>query len=136
MDIADGIEGKIPANEKEYNRDVKNVTIEVLEDTITNKSLDIVITDNNEDYFGWGVDFKIQKKVNGKWEDLKFKSDDLVWIALAYLTNQDNKPVKGYEGAIPVLSAFSLDNSGKIIYTGTIDKNNLKDLPAPLDFFW
>ena len=44
-----------------------------------------------------------------------------------YLTNQDNKPVKGYDGAIPVLSAFSLDNSGKIIYTDTIDKNNLKD---------
>ena len=60
MEVTDGSEGKIPANEKEYNRDVKNVTIEVLEDTITDKSLDIVITDNNEDYFGWGVDFKIQ----------------------------------------------------------------------------
>ena len=91
MDIADGNEGKIPANEKEYNRDPKNVTIEVLQDTITNKSLEILITDNNEDYFGWGVDFKIQKKVNSEWKDLKFKSDDIAWIAIAYVPNEDNQ---------------------------------------------
>jgi len=91
MDVADENEGKIPANEKEYNRDSKNVTIEVLEDTITNKSLDILITDNNEDYFGWGVDFKIQKKVNSEWKDLKFKSKDVAWIAIAYVPNEDNQ---------------------------------------------
>ena len=90
-DVSDGSEGKIPANEKEYNRDPKNVTIEVLEDTITNKSLEILITDNNEDYFGWGVDFKIQKKIDSEWKDLKFKSDDLVWIAIAYIPNEDNQ---------------------------------------------
>ena len=91
MDIAEGSEGKIPAIEKEYNRDPKNVTIEVVENTITNKSLDIVITDNNEDYYGWGVDFKIQKKVDSEWKDLKFKSDDIAWIAIAYLPNEDNQ---------------------------------------------
>lgn len=91
MDVADGSEDKIPANEKEYNRDPKNVTIEVLENTITNESLEILITDNNEDYFGWGVDFKVQKKVSGEWKDLKFKSDDLVWISIAYVPNEDNQ---------------------------------------------
>ena len=91
MVVADGSEGKTPANQKEYNRDPKNVTIEVLEDTITNKSLEILITDNNEDYYGWGVDFKIQKKVNSEWKDLKFKSDDLAWIAIAYVPNEDNQ---------------------------------------------
>ncbi len=44
-----------------------------------------------------------------------------------YLTDQNNKAAKGYEGAVPVLSAFSLDNSGKVIYTGVLGKNNLKD---------
>lgn len=91
MDIADGNEGKIPANEIEYNRDAKNVTIEVLKDTITNKSVEILITDNNEDYFGWGVDFKVQEKVNGEWKDLKFKSNDVSWIAIAYVPNKDNQ---------------------------------------------
>ena len=91
MNVADGSEDKIPANEKEYNRDPKNVTIEVLEDTITNESLEILITDNNEDYYGWGVDFKIQKKVDEEWKDLKFKSDDLAWISIAYVPNEDNQ---------------------------------------------
>jgi len=91
MDIADGNEGKIPANEIEYNRDAKNVTIEVIQDTITNKSVEILITDNNEDYFGWGVDFKVQKKIDGEWKDLKFKSKDVSWIAIAYVPNEDNQ---------------------------------------------
>ena len=91
MDVADESEDKIPANEKEYNRDPKNVTIEVLEDTITNKSLDILITDNNEDYFGWGVNFKIQQKVDSQWKDLKYKSNDIAWIEIAYVPNEDNQ---------------------------------------------
>lgn len=44
-----------------------------------------------------------------------------------YLTDQNNKAINGYKDAVPVLSAFSLDNSGKVIYTGSIGKNNLKD---------
>ncbi len=91
MEVADGSEGKIPANEKEYHRDAQNVTIEVLEDTITNKSLEILITDNNEDYFGWGVDFRIQKKVNSEWKDLKYKSKDVAWIEIACLPNENNQ---------------------------------------------
>mgnify|MGYP003297396955 CR=1 FL=1 len=41
----------------EYNRYAKNVTIEVLKGTITNKSVEILITDNNENYFLWGINF-------------------------------------------------------------------------------
>jgi len=92
MSVADpNDESKIPADEIEYNRDVKNVTIEVIKDTITNKSVEILITDNNKDYYGWGVDFKIQKKVNGEWKDLKYTSDDLVWNSIAYIPNEDNQ---------------------------------------------
>ena len=47
-----------------FNREIKNVTIEVLKDTVTNKSLEILITDNNQDYYSWGVDFRIQQKLN------------------------------------------------------------------------
>lgn len=91
MDVADENEVRIPADKIEYSRDVKNVTIEVLKDTITAKSLEILITDNNEDYFGWGVDFKVQKKVDGEWKELKAISDDLVWNSIAYLPNKDNQ---------------------------------------------
>ncbi|MBE5820500.1 MAG: hypothetical protein E7310_06805 [Clostridiales bacterium] len=91
MDIADENEDKTPAIEKEYNRNLGNVTIEVLKDTITNKSVEILITDNNQDHYGWGVDFKIQKKVDGKWQNLKFIDDNLSWIDIAYTLNKDNQ---------------------------------------------
>lgn len=91
MDISDGEEDKIPVNEKEYNREPNNVTIEVLKDTITNKSLEILITDNNQDHYGWGVDFKIQKNFNEKWQDLEYVSDNLSWIEIAYELNKDNQ---------------------------------------------
>jgi len=38
-----------------------------------------------------GVDFKVQKKVNSEWKDLKFKSDDIAWIDIAYVPNKDNQ---------------------------------------------
>ena len=91
MDITDGNEEKISATEKEYNRDSQNVTIEVLEDTITNKSLEILITDNNKDQYGWGVEFRVQEKKNGEWRDLKYLSDNLSWISIAYELGEDNQ---------------------------------------------
>ena len=91
MDVADGNEVKLPVNEIEYNRDRENVTIEVLEDTITNESLKILITDNNEYQYGWGVEFRVQQKIDEKWEDLKYVSDDLSWIEIAYVLNEDNQ---------------------------------------------
>ena len=90
MNIADGNEEKIPVTEKEYNRDVNNVTIEVLKDTITNKSVEILITDNNQDYYGWGVDFRVQKKINNKWEELN-SIRELSFIEIAYAVDENNQ---------------------------------------------
>ena len=91
LNVADGNEVNIPADSIEYNRDVNNVTIEVIEDTITNTTVEILITDNNEDPYGWGVEFKVQEKLNGKWEDLEYISDDVSWIAIAYLLDGGNQ---------------------------------------------
>ena len=44
---------------------VDKVTIEILNDTITRNSVDILVTDLNETQFGWGDEFWIQKKNNG-----------------------------------------------------------------------
>ena len=30
-----------------------------------------LITDNNSNKYGWGVEFRVQEKVNGEWKDLK-----------------------------------------------------------------
>ena len=91
MEVADSNDIGILTDSIELNHDIENVAIEVIKDTITNKSLEILITDNNEDYYGWGVEFKIQKKLNGEWKDLNYISDDIAWIAIAYLPNENNQ---------------------------------------------
>jgi len=91
MSISNQDNTKIPVKEKEYNRSPDNVIIQVVEDTITNESVSIIITDNNEDYYGWGVEFKVQKKVNNNWEVLEPVTDELTWISIAYLPNEDKQ---------------------------------------------
>lgn len=66
-----------PEENLNINRSIEKVNIEVLSETITNETAEILITDKNETPFYWVEDFKIQKKVNGEWETLKFKSDNL-----------------------------------------------------------
>lgn len=44
-----------------------------------------------------------------------------------YLTDQNNKPVEGFKEVVPVLSVFTDTNDGKVIYTGSFKKNDLKD---------
>lgn len=83
-------EENLQSNE-EFNRSPENVTIEVDNTTITPESVSITITDNNEEPYGWGVEFRVQKKVNEEWEDLQYVSDDLVWIDIAYEVNEDNQ---------------------------------------------
>ena len=94
MDIAD--ENDIgntanTANTQEFYRSPENVTIEVLKDTISSKGVSIRIKDNNEDSYGWGVEFRVQKKVNGEWKDLEYLSSDLSWIDIAYELGEDKQ---------------------------------------------
>jgi len=91
LEIAKTINISNVNEERKSNRTPENVSIEILKDTITNRTVESIITDNNEDYYGWGVDFKIQKKVNEKWEDLKYISADIAWIEIAYVPNEDNQ---------------------------------------------
>ena len=78
-------------NDTELNRNTNNVTIEVDNTTISPESVTIIITDNNTEHFAWGIEFRVQKKVNEQWEDLEYVSDDLPWIDIAYGVNEDNQ---------------------------------------------
>ena len=83
-------EENLQSNE-EFNRSPENVTIEVDNITVSLESVSITITDNNVDQYGWGVEFRVQKKVNGEWKELNYISDDLSWIDIAYELNEDNQ---------------------------------------------
>ena len=76
---------------EEFNRSPENVTIEVDNTTVSPESVSITITDNNEEPYGWGVEFRVQQKVNEEWVELQYISDDLAWIDIAYEVNEDNQ---------------------------------------------
>ena len=83
-------EENLLSNEKN-NRSPENVIIEVDNTTISPESISIIITDNNEEHYGWGVEFRVQQKIDNEWEDLGYVSDDLSWIDIAYEVNEDNQ---------------------------------------------
>ena len=91
LNIANENEIGTPADNIELNRNPENVTIEILPNTITNTAVEILITDNNIDQYGWGVEFRVQEKVNGEWRDLNYFTDDLSWIDVAYDLYEDNQ---------------------------------------------
>ena len=81
----------IKASDLEFNRSPENVKIEVLENTITLDSARILITDNNEDSYGWGESFSLERKENGQWQKLKMLSDDLAFNCLGYCLDENNQ---------------------------------------------
>lgn len=74
-----------------FNRAPENVTIEIDENTITTTSVSIIITDNNEAPYVWGVEFRIQKKVNEEWHDLKYITDTVAFRTIGYKINTKNQ---------------------------------------------
>ena len=50
-------------NDTKSNRNPNNVIIKVETTTIKPESVSITITDNNEHQYGWGVEYRVQKKL-------------------------------------------------------------------------
>lgn len=73
------------------NRNPNNVIIKVDNATIKPESISITITDNNENQYGWGVEFRVQEKGDGEWKNLNYISDELSWIDIAYELNEDKQ---------------------------------------------
>ena len=73
-----------------FNRNKENVTIEVLIDTITPSGAIIVITDKNEDPYGWGKSYKIEQKIDGEWKPLKPKME-MIFEEIAYVLDENGQ---------------------------------------------
>lgn len=53
------------------NRNLENVKIEVLEETVTANGLTVIITDNNDISYTWDPDFyKVEQKINDTWQEI------------------------------------------------------------------
>ena len=70
------------------SRNAENVEIKVEENTITSSGLTIIITDNNEEQYGWGENYGIQEKVNGEWKKLKVNME---FNSVAYLLDENHQ---------------------------------------------
>lgn len=80
-----------PTENKDMNRNDKNVTIEILNETITREVVEILITDKNENPFYWGESFKVQKKINGVWEELQYISNDVIFNDILHKVDTNNQ---------------------------------------------
>lgn len=77
----------------EFNRTPENVSIEIIDGTLTNESIKILIKDYNEDQYGWGPGFKLQIKNNGEWEYVTPKSD-MIFTAIGYVLKDNQREEK------------------------------------------
>lgn len=66
------------------------VNLEVVENSITDTNLTIIITDNSDKKYGWGASFRIQKLTDNVWEDLN-PIRDLTFVAIGYNLDENNQ---------------------------------------------
>lgn len=74
--------------ESELN-EVQNVNLSIKDGTLTNIGATIVITDNNDTPYTYGKWFRIDKKENGKWVELKAINDNYSFEDIGLEIGQD-----------------------------------------------
>lgn len=98
---------------------MENVTLEVLEDSITKDSLELVITDPNDPQFGWRPGFRIQEKVDDNWIDLEPKKR-LEFTEIGYKMNENHQVTETIDfGKCYKLKKNSIYRVVKPVYAGT-----------------
>ena len=73
---------------KEVYKDMNKVNISIKQDTLTTDSAVIVITDTNENKFRWTQLYRIQQKIDDKWQDVKLISVDDILLSKEYYDNE------------------------------------------------
>ena len=68
---------------------VEEISMIIKEGTLTNTSATIIISDNTNKNYVYAEDFKIQKKVRGRWKDLPSKT--IFFNALGYYVDENGK---------------------------------------------
>lgn len=72
----------------EYN--LKDVTMKLKENTLTNSGATIIITDNNEIKYTYEEYYKLEKRIDHVWYELK-PSGDVIFNEMGYLVDDNNE---------------------------------------------
>ncbi len=73
----------------EDSRNINNVTMKIKEGTLTKTSATIVIEDKNEEKYGYGQWFRIDRKENGDWKELEQINENFAFTDIAYIPKED-----------------------------------------------
>lgn len=71
--------------------EIDGVTMTIKEGTLTNKSTTVIITDINKKKDVYGIAFRIDEKINGKWQEVKSIHDDYGFTEMGYLIDNKGK---------------------------------------------
>ena len=113
-------------NEVEFNP-VDDVTMEIVEGTLTNTGATIVITDLSGENNTYGEWYRIDKLEDGKWYELEdIVAGDVGWHMIGYSVGDDNQLTMDVDwewlygplesGEYRIVKAFSGDNPYDIKY--------------------
>lgn len=81
-----------------YNREQENVTIEVLMGTVTRNGATIVITDKNENPYGWGKSYKLQQKIADEWYNMAPQSE-MIFEEIGYVLDSNGQFIENIDWA-------------------------------------
>lgn len=73
-----------------FDRSPENVQIKVIDDTISENGITIVITDNNKTPYNWGENYKIEQKNNDIWEEIK-PNKNVIVNSVNYNVDENNQ---------------------------------------------
>jgi len=75
---------------KESKRKTENVKLEIKQGTLTKTGATVIITDKNENPYGWGEPYFIEVDEGGFWARLKYLSN-FSWIEIAYALDENGQ---------------------------------------------
>ena len=79
------------SNEVEELNEVENVSLKIKEGTLTKTGATIIITDLNEEKYTYGEYFRIDKKEDNGWQELKPIIKNYAFNSIGYLVNENNQ---------------------------------------------
>ncbi len=72
-------------------RSVDNVTMSIKEGTLTKTSATVVIEDKNDEKYNYSSWFRIDKKENQEWKEVKAINEEYAFTDLAYIPDEDGR---------------------------------------------
>ena len=90
MEIASPDDVGTKIEEITFNRDKENVKIEVLMDTVTRNGATVIITDKNENPYGWGKSYKLQQKIADEWYNMA-PHTEMIFEEIGYILNSNGQ---------------------------------------------